>query len=70
MDYVMCCRLIECMRAGLAPDMDVYDGAAWSAAGPLSEMSVASGGAVVPFPDFTRGAWRQTARGIQPSRLR
>lgn len=70
MDYVMCYRLVECMRAGLAPDMDVYDGAAWSAAGPLSEMSVASGGAVVPFPDFTRGAWRQTALGIQSSRLR
>jgi predicted dehydrogenase len=68
-DYVMCYRLVECMREGLAPDMDVYDGAAWSAAGPLSEMSVASGGTAVPFPDFTRGGWRQrVAPG--PSQLR
>jgi hypothetical protein len=47
------------MREGLAPDMDVYDGATWSAAGPLSEASVASGGAVVHFPDFTRGLWTE-----------
>ncbi len=69
MDYIMCYRLVECMREGLLPDMDVYDGAAWSAAGPLSEISVASGSAAVPFPDFTRGGWRQqVASG--PSRLR
>jgi hypothetical protein len=47
--------LIQCMWDGLVPDMDVYDAAAWSAPGPLSEMSVANSGATVKFPDFTRG---------------
>ncbi len=58
MDYVMSWRLIDCMRRGLAPDMDVYDAAAWSAPGPLSEASVAAGSAPVRFPDFTRGRWQ------------
>ena len=40
MDFLMVYRLIECMRIGLAPDLDVYDAAAWSAPGPLSEASV------------------------------
>jgi hypothetical protein len=58
MDFIMAYRLIECMRNGTAPDIDVYDAAAWSAAGPLSEASVAAGGAPQKFPDFTRGRWR------------
>ena len=57
MDYVMSFRLVDCMRRGLPPDMDVYDAAAWSAPGPLSEMSVATGSAPVKFPDFSRGRW-------------
>jgi hypothetical protein len=60
MDFLMSWRLMQCMREGLAPDMDVYDAAAWSAPGPLSEASVAAGGAPQKFPDFTRGGW-QTA---------
>ena len=36
MDFIMLYRLLECMREGLCPDMDVYDAAAWSAPGPLS----------------------------------
>ena len=59
MDYIMLYRLLECMREGLSPDMDVYDAAAWSAPGPLSVMSVANGSAPVKFPDFTRGRWQQ-----------
>jgi len=57
MDYIMCWRVIQCMREGLAPDFDVYDAAAWSAPGPLSEISVAKGSFPVKFPDFTRGNW-------------
>ena len=34
-----------------------YDAAAWSAVSALSEMSVARGGELVDFPDFTRGQW-------------
>jgi hypothetical protein len=57
MDYVMSWRLVECLRKGSPPDMDVYDAAAWSVPGPLSEQSVAGGGVPVKFPDFTRGRW-------------
>jgi len=64
MDYLMCYRLVECMRQGLTPDMDVYDAASWSAPGPLSEMSVAKGSAPVKFPDFTRGRWTQERRSV------
>jgi hypothetical protein len=64
MDFVMAYRLIECMREGTPPDIDVYDAAAWSAPGPLSELSVAKGGIPVKFPDFTRGGWRTAARAM------
>lgn len=62
MDFIMCYRTIQCMREGLVPDFDVYDAAAWSAPGPLSEASVASGSAPAHFPDFTRGAWAGTSK--------
>ncbi len=59
MDFIMLYRLLECMREGLCPDMDVYDAAAWSAPGPLSVASVANGSAPQKFPDFTRGKWKE-----------
>jgi len=59
MDFVMAYRLIECMKEGTAPDIDVYDAAAWSAPGPLSEQSVGAGSSPVKFPDFTRHRWQQ-----------
>jgi predicted dehydrogenase len=58
MDFLMLHRLVECVKNGLSPDMNVYDAAAWSAPGPLSEASVAAGSAPVRFPDFTRGRWK------------
>ncbi len=61
MDYLMCYRLIECMREGLEPDINVYDAASWSATGPLSEVSVAKGSMPIKFPDFTRGQWQRSA---------
>jgi predicted dehydrogenase len=63
MDFIECYRLAECMKEGTAPDMDVYDAAAWSAAGPLSEASVARRSAPVDFPDFTHGAWKREQKG-------
>ncbi|MDE3201171.1 MAG: Gfo/Idh/MocA family oxidoreductase [Acidobacteriota bacterium] len=59
MDFIMIYRLLECMRNGLVPDLDVYDAAAWSAPGPLSRASLAAGSAPVKFPDFTRGNWKE-----------
>jgi hypothetical protein len=57
---VMAYRLAQAIREGQAPDIDVYDAAAWSAPGPLSEQSVAKGSAPMKFPDFTRGKWQTT----------
>jgi hypothetical protein len=62
MDFVMLYRLVQCLREGLVPDMNVYDAAAWSVPGPLADASVAQGGAPVTFPDFTRGRSRRSAR--------
>ncbi len=59
MDFIECYRLLECMRQGLAPDLDVYDAASWSAPGPLSQASLAQGSAPAKFPDFTRGRWKE-----------
>jgi hypothetical protein len=59
MDYVMSWRLVQCLREGLPPDLDVYDAATWSAPAALSEESVAGGSAPVEFPDFTRGRWEK-----------
>ncbi|HEU0138412.1 MAG TPA: Gfo/Idh/MocA family oxidoreductase [Bryobacteraceae bacterium] len=64
MDFIECYRLIQCMKEGIVPDMDVYDAAAWSAPGPLSDLSVAKNSAPVPFPDFTRGRWKETSRAF------
>jgi predicted dehydrogenase len=57
MDFIMAYRLVETMREGLVPDIDVYDSASWSAPMPLTQMSVAKGSAPMKFPDFTRGNW-------------
>jgi hypothetical protein len=59
MDYIMLYRLLECMKQGLEPDMDVYDAAVWSAPGPLSRASLSQSSAPARFPDFTRGRWQQ-----------
>jgi hypothetical protein len=58
MDYIMNFRLMDCLKRGLPPDIDVYDAAAWSAPTPLSEASVAANGAPQKFPDFTRDQWK------------
>ena len=58
MDFMMDWRLIDCLRNGLPLDQDVYDGALWSAVGPLSEQSVAKKSRTVDVPDFTKGNWK------------
>jgi predicted dehydrogenase len=64
MDYYMVYRTMQTMRLGLVPDMDVYDGAVWSAPVPLSSKSIDLGGMPLPIPDFTRGRWRDTRPGV------
>ncbi len=63
MDFIEDYRLINALRNGLYPDMDVYDAATWSAPVELSARSVANRSAPVDFPDFTRGRWK-TAQPI------
>jgi hypothetical protein len=58
MDFIMLYRLLQCIREGLPPDMDVYDAAAWSSVQPLSIASVSQASAPLNFPDFTRGLWK------------
>lgn len=60
MDGLMIYRIVECLRNGLPLDQNVYEGCLWSAVAPLSELSVAQGGAPQQFPDFTRGKWKMT----------
>lgn len=61
MDFLMDWRLIDCLRNGIALDIDVYDAAAWSAIAPLSEQSVANRSKSVDIPDFTSGSWKKNA---------
>ena len=57
MDFIMMYDLIDRIKNKRPAPMDCYDAAAWSAISALSEMSIARGGALVDFPDFTRGQW-------------
>lgn len=64
MDYVLQWRIVQQMRAGLVPDIDVYDSAAWCSPVPLSVASLDRGGAPVAVPDFTRGQWERPRLGL------
>jgi predicted dehydrogenase len=57
MDFIMMYDFIEAIRNKTDVPMNCYAAAAWSAVSALSEMSIARGGALVDFPDFTRGQW-------------
>jgi hypothetical protein len=62
MDFIEDYRLIEGLRAGRPPDMDVYDAAMMSAVIELSGRSISRGSEPMPFPDFTRGGWKATRK--------
>ncbi len=57
MDGLVYDEFIECVRTGRPCPIDVYDAVALMVVTPLSEESIAMGGAPVTFPDFTGGAW-------------
>jgi predicted dehydrogenase len=59
MDFLMDWRWASLLRNGLPLDMDVYDGASWTAVGLLSEVSVANRSSAVDLPDFTAGSWQR-----------
>lgn len=58
MDFIEDYRLINALRSGAVPDMDVYDAVALSAVTELSGRSVAHNGGLIAFPDFTDGHWQ------------
>jgi hypothetical protein len=57
MDFIMLNDFFDASRNKKQVPLNAYDAAAWSAVSALSEMSVARGGSIVDFPDFTRGQW-------------
>ncbi len=57
MDFFVLQAFVESAKQNIAPPLDAYDAAAWSAITPLSEVSITNGGEVQDFPDFTRGNW-------------
>ena len=57
MDGLVYDAFIEAVRLGKPCPIDVYDAVAWMVVTPLSEQSIAMGGAPVTFPDFTSGRW-------------
>lgn len=57
MDFFVLNAFIESVKNNVAPPLDAYDAAAWSAITPLSELSIANNGEVQDFPDFTRAQW-------------
>ncbi len=57
MDFFVLNAFVESAKQNIAPPLDVYDAAAWSAVTPLSELSIANNGEPQDFPDFTRGKW-------------
>lgn len=57
MDWLVYNAFFQSIEKGYAPPIDTYDTAAWMAVTPLSEASIAQGGAPVAFPDFTHGKW-------------
>jgi predicted dehydrogenase len=57
MDFFVLHAFVESVKQQIAPPLDVYDAAAWSAITPLSERSIENNGEPQDFPDFTRGLW-------------
>lgn len=57
MDFFVLHAFVESAKRNIAPPLDAYDAAAWSAITPLSEVSIENGGESQDFPDFTRGMW-------------
>ncbi|MBR4030036.1 MAG: gfo/Idh/MocA family oxidoreductase, partial [Clostridia bacterium] len=57
MDWHVLRAFVEGVKEGHESPIDVYDTAVLLAVTPLSEDSIAMGGAPVAMPDFTNGEW-------------
>ncbi|WP_411030142.1 Gfo/Idh/MocA family protein [Spongiimicrobium sp. 3-5] len=56
-DFFVMDAFVQSAKQNIAPPMDAYDAAAWSAVTPLSELSIENNGEPQDFPDFTKGNW-------------
>ena len=61
-DWLELRGFVESVRRRGPPPVPLVDAVTWSAIGPLSEQSVAQGGAKIAMPDFTRGRWKTNAK--------
>lgn len=52
MDYLVYTEFFDCVKNNKPMPIDVYDAAAWMCITPLSEKSIAQGGAPMEIPDF------------------
>jgi predicted dehydrogenase len=68
-DFFIRNAFVEAIKRKVEPPLNVYDAATTAAIGPLSEKSVAEGGASINFPDFTRGKWMNTKPIFRPEEL-
>ncbi|MTI87798.1 MAG: Gfo/Idh/MocA family oxidoreductase [Balneolaceae bacterium] len=67
MDFFVRNAFVESIKRKVPTPQDVYDAAAWSVIAPLSEQSIAEGGAPVQFPDFTSGKWINNKQIFYPN---
>ena len=56
-DWLTLCDFVDSLRENKPMPIGVYDMASWMVVTTLSERSIANGGEVVEFPDFTNGRW-------------
>ena len=57
-DYFVMREFFRAIAEDREPPIDVYDGVTWSSVLPLSGQSIREGNKSLPFPDFTRGRWK------------
>lgn len=57
-DWFVIDDFLKSVKQGAQTPFDVYDSATLNAVFPLSIASIAQGGKVLDFPDFTKGAWK------------
>ena len=69
MDWLEFETFFRCLREDAPMPVDVYDAASWMAVTALSEMSIAKGGVLVDFPDFTGGKWHMIVDENERERL-
>ena len=61
MDAIEFRVFIDTLKSGGDMPIDVYDAALWMSITAISEESIKMGGAPLPVPDFTSGAWTNRA---------